>query len=86
MGDWKLIRNRTANANVPTSRGEDKWELYNLKTDPYEKNDLHQKSPRDFQRLKTKFQELSGQAVPPHIPPSGLPVDFDVPKIWGHFE
>ncbi len=86
IGDWKLVRNGTANANIPTSLGEDKWELYNLRTDPYEKNDLHQKSPRDFQRLKTKFQELSGQAAPPHIPPSRLPADFEVPKIWGHFE
>lgn len=55
MGDWKLVRNGTANANIPISLGEDNWELYNLKVDPYEKNDLHQKNPRDFQRLKTKF-------------------------------
>ncbi len=86
MGDWKLVRNGRANANVPSSLGEDKWELYNLKTDPFEKNDLHRKNPKDFQRLKTKYQELSGQAAPPHIPPSGLPADYKVPEIWGHFE
>ena len=87
MKDWKLVRNGAARSTQATSIGEeDKWELFNLKTDPFEMNDLHRKNPQAFQRLKKKFQELSGQAAAPNIPPNGLPEDFKVPNIWGHFE
>lgn len=43
---WKLIRTRTAN-DTPL------YELYNIETDPYEKNDLIEKDPEVFARLKT---------------------------------
>jgi arylsulfatase A-like enzyme len=86
IGDWKLIRNGQANANVTSAVGKEKWELFNIKNDPYEKNDLSSKRPKEFQRLKKKLGALTGEAVAPHIPPNALPKDFKVPEVWGHPE
>ena len=86
MGDWKLVHNGQANANVTSAVGKEKWELFNISDDPFEKNDLSTKRPKEFQRLKKKLAELAGQAVAPNIPPNAMPTDFKVPKVWGHPE
>jgi arylsulfatase A-like enzyme len=86
MGDWKLVHNGQANANVTSAVGKEKWELFNISDDPFEKNDLSTKQPKEFQRLKKKLAELAGEAVAPNIPPNAMPTDFKVPKVWGHPE
>ena len=86
MGDWKLVRNGKATAIETTSTGPETWELFNLKSDPSEKNDLKAKRKAVFQKLKKKLEELAGQAIAPNMPSNRLPDDFKVPEIWGHPE
>ena len=86
MGDWKLVRNGKATAIETTTTGQETWELFNLKHDPFERNELKSKHPEVFQKLRRKLEEFSGQAVAPNLPPNKLPEDFKVPKIWGHPE
>lgn len=83
-GDWKLVHNGAATAIETTATGQETWELFNLKDDPFEQTDVRAKNPETFQRLKRKLQEFSGQAVAPHLPPNRQPEDFTVPKVWGH--
>jgi arylsulfatase A-like enzyme len=46
-GDWKILRD-DLNAG---------WELYNLKDDPYEKNDLADKMPDKTKQLLQYFEQ-----------------------------
>lgn len=47
LGDWKLIYHYNPERDeVPT------YELYNLRTDPYERHDLAAKHPRRVKRLR----------------------------------
>ena len=86
MGDWKLVHNGQATANITTATGKEKWELFYLKNDPYEKNDLSTERPKQFNRLKKKLAELAGEAVAPNIPPNSAPNNFKHPAVWGHPE
>ena len=86
MGNWKLIHNGQANANETTAVGKENWQLFDLGKDPYEKNDLSMKRPKEFNRLKKKLAELAGEAVAPNIPPNRASNDFKAPKVWGHPE
>lgn len=86
MGDWKLVRNGEATAITLTSIGEETWELFDLKNDPFEKKDLRTQRPEIFQRLKKKLAELAGEALPPHLPPNRAPESFIVPKVWGQID
>ncbi len=45
-GDWKLLE------PMP----DEPYELYNLKTDPYEKNNLAEKRPKKYEELKAALQ------------------------------
>ncbi len=47
FGDWKII---SPTENAP-------FELYNLATDPYEKNDMAKSEPEQLDRLLTKLKE-----------------------------
>ncbi len=47
-GDWKLHR-------FAASRGAPKYELYDLKEDPYEKNDISEKHPEKLKRMKSEL-------------------------------
>ena len=42
MGDWKIVR----------SKAGEKWELYNLKTDPGETQDVADKNPEMVGKLE----------------------------------
>lgn len=82
IGDWKLIRNGQITANATEAEGEEKFELFNIADDPYEKQDLSQERPQKFEKLKQRLQEFADAAVDPNIPPNRMPKDFKVPKVW----
>ena len=55
-GDWKIIDN-----NKPF--GEGNWELYNIKIDPFERNDLSAIEPQklsDMVKLWDQYAEKNG--------------------------
>ena len=85
VGDWKIIHNGHIGANATTGSKQEKWELFNLKTDPYEKKDLSKNSLPLFNQLKRVVASLRQQMVKPNIPPNRAPAEFLVPKIWGEF-
>lgn len=82
MGDWKLIRNGHVGANTVNSSGQDRFELFNLKTDPAEENDLSQSNPEKLAELKQRLEQFAKEAVKPNISPNRPPADFVVPKVW----
>ena len=58
-----------------------KIELFNLKNDPNEKNNLADQQPDRVAELRAKLNELAGQAVPPLAKPKAK--NFVVPRVWG---
>ena len=51
MGDWKVVKNNVSiNANAPV-------ELFNLKTDPSEKNNVAAQYPSIVKRAEQLFKE-----------------------------
>ena len=84
-GNWKLVHNGhvTAFDTGPHVR-ENRFELFNLSDDPYEKNSLIEKHPQKFQELKRRLEIYAAQAVKPNISPRKMPKNFKVPKAWGH--
>ena len=85
VGDWKIIHNGHVGANALAGSKLEKWELFNLKTDPYERKDLSKNSLPLFNQLKRLAASLQQQMAKPNIPPIRAPADFRVPKIWGEF-
>jgi arylsulfatase len=59
VGDWKLVA-RVKNGTKFTPEDENKWELYNLGTDPSETIDLAPKFP---QRLKEMVAQWEAEAL-----------------------
>ena len=49
-GDWKIV-------NVPTPIGTGGWQLYNVKNDPGERNDLAKEQPEKLKELLTNWEE-----------------------------
>jgi arylsulfatase A-like enzyme len=82
VGDWKLIRNGHITANATEMEGEEKYELFNLSSDPYEKQDLAAENAEMLAKLKRRLQKHADAAVEPNIPPNRAPEDFEVPKVW----
>jgi arylsulfatase A-like enzyme len=70
-GDWKLVTNGGA-ANA---------ELFDLKNDPYEKENLAEKMSDRVKALRAKLDSYAKEAVPPKSKPK--PADFQSPKVWG---
>ncbi len=83
MGQWKLIHNGDVLTNFTTAGEKETWELFNLREDPHETNDLGQTRPKVFQRLEKKLAQLAGEARAPNITPNSTPRGFTSPKIWG---
>lgn len=83
IGDWKIVHNGAVSANATEPPGQETWELFNLKNDPYEKEDLAAKRPKIFKRLQKKLTALGNEAVPPNIPPNKAPQGWKAPRIWG---
>lgn len=86
MGDWKLIHNGHVRSVARAVSAKETWELFNVRQDPSEKNDVSGQHPMVAERLKKKLAVLSREAVKPNIPPNKPPKGFRSPKIWGHAE
>lgn len=95
VGDWKLVINGQTredgeggaarpgrrNAAARTDNDRDRIELFNIASDPFEKEDLAPKHPDKVRELRARYEGYAKQAVPPKARPP-LP-DFKQPKIWG---
>ena len=84
MGDWKLIHNGNVSANNVLATTKESWELFNIRDDSSEKDDLSGAHPEVFGKLREQLMKLAGEAAKPNIPPNKPPLDFKVPKVWGH--
>lgn len=57
-------------------------ELYNLREDVEEKNDLAETQPEKLKELLARYDELEKQVVPASRSDPN-PEDFQPPRIWG---
>ncbi|MEL7499786.1 MAG: arylsulfatase [Planctomycetota bacterium] len=84
-GPWKLIWQRLQSKGTVESDSErERWELYNIATDPKESNDLSETRSSILNRLKSEYRELAKSAAKPLRSPAKPPEGFTSPKIWGH--
>lgn len=83
IGDWKIIHNGHVGANATAAPKQEKWELFNLKQDPYEQHDLAGDNPPLLRQMKAAVASLRRQMAKPNIPPNRPPKGFKVPKVWG---
>jgi hypothetical protein len=56
-------------------------ELFNLKADPYEKNNLASAHPDKVKTLRARLDAYAKAAVPSKLAPQSA--DFKVPAVWG---
>ncbi|MCL2306241.1 MAG: arylsulfatase [Planctomycetaceae bacterium] len=92
-GDWKIVINGQVTSNEllePNRRIENQKprerqvEVFNVKEDPCEKNDLSQSNPEKRQELWKRYLWYAEQAVPHLSVPDRK--DFQSPEIWGQFD
>lgn len=93
-GDWKLVLNgdlNTGDGEEPgpprpstTLAGARRVELFNLESDPSEKQNLATDKPEIVKDLAARYEALARQAVPPKSRPK--PPDFRSPRVWGKAE
>jgi arylsulfatase A-like enzyme len=87
-GDWKLIVNRPAENDRPRSTGRrggsrgEHVQLFNLRRDPYEKNNVAEQYPEKVKSLRQKLNEFARLAVTPKGGDS-KPANFNPPAVWG---
>jgi len=91
VGDWKLVVNGASSSEeeseAPFKRAAkrgakgDGIELFNLKDDPSEKNNLASSNPEKVKELQAKYDAFAKEAVPPKSAPKAK--DFRTPKVWG---
>ncbi len=89
MGDWKLVLNGKVGAgedddNANALRGEATVELFNLASDPYEKQNLAMQQPDKVKALRARYEALARQAIAPKAKPKSA--DFKSPKVWGEIQ
>ena len=85
-GDWKLVWNGQLGANHTKLPEDQTWELFDLVSDPAERNNLYAKQPEIATRLTKMLEEYRRKAAKPNIPPNRLPKEFKIPAVWGESE
>lgn len=90
-GDWKLVINgkqgSSAGAETRPGRGAaatrrpEIVELFNLAQDPHEKTNLATSNIAKLNELRSVYDTLAKQAVPPKTAPKPNP--YKAPEIWG---
>jgi arylsulfatase A-like enzyme len=93
MGDWKLIvgggrgggedengepTDATPKAGIAANAPV---ELFNLASDPGEKQNVAAANPEKVKELRAAYDRLAAQAIPPKAKPK--PADFKSPAVWG---
>jgi len=93
QGDWKIVINGQVDSNEllgpdrhidNQSPAERKIEVFNIKEDPYERNDLSPSNPEKRRTLWDRYQWYARQAVPHLSVPDRK--DFKAPEVWGNFD
>lgn len=84
MGDWKLVVKGGLPRPMDGKGLSIGTELFNLKEDPSEKNNLVRGNFGKVRELMTRLNALAREAMPPKGGPKDkLPSDFKAPKVWG---
>ncbi|MDR1959832.1 MAG: arylsulfatase [Planctomycetaceae bacterium] len=87
VGDWKLVINGGSSFRFGQGQEQDrKTELFNIKEDPYEKNDLAASNPEKLQELLERYEVYVKESVPPLEKPVlelEVPKNFKTPEVWG---
>jgi arylsulfatase A-like enzyme len=91
VGDWKLLLN---GGRVESDEGDaeaaprresgnqvESVELFNLANDPAEKKNLAEKNRKKVTELRTRYNALARQAVPPLA--DTVKTRLDIPAVWG---
>lgn len=89
VGDWKLVvklgeDNPEAEQTKKKKTARKSVELFNLKSDPYEKTNLADKEPEKLRQLQLKLDSFAAQAITPKAGP--IPKNYKAQKIWGDFQ
>jgi arylsulfatase A-like enzyme len=85
VGDWKLVWNGHVGSVGARRSNADRYELFDLSRDPYERTDLAEVEPERLRSLRERLEHYARQAAEPHILPSRMPADFRKPEVWGQF-
>jgi arylsulfatase A-like enzyme len=88
-GNWKLLLNGDGHGEEVSRResGREialtpvKIELFDLAADPSEQRNLAHDQPEKVQELRSRYQALADQAVPPKLKPRDP--NFKTPAVWG---
>lgn len=75
-GDWKLVRNGESNAQPPTI------ELFNLRDDPVEENNLSADHPDKTRELVSLLDEMALFERDPQGLEPVAPEGFEAPDVW----
>ena len=97
MGDWKLVLNGSVGANdleeatgkakaakkkaAAATQSAETVELFNLASDPGEKNNLAASNAAVVAKLRARLETYSRAAVPPKA--EAQAAGFKVPRVWG---
>jgi arylsulfatase A-like enzyme len=89
-GDWKLVLNGASDrgegeeAPQPNVAARPTVELFNLASDPYEKQNLAADHPERVKELRARYDAFAREAVPPRSRPKAA--DFQSPRVWGEVD
>lgn len=96
VGDWKLVLNgnlaggeedgaeaqkKQQAKKVQAQESGEMLELFHLAADPYEKRNLAGEQPAKLAELRSRYDALAKQAIPPRSKP--MKPGFKAPKVWG---
>lgn len=92
VGQWKLVIHGSTGTDdrqvPPVKRGKKKTrgnavgiELFDLRVDPYEQNNLAEQQPEKLATLRARYETLAREAIPPKNAPR--PAGFQSPRVWG---
>jgi arylsulfatase A-like enzyme len=77
----KKKKKKTVAATAATTAEGEQIELFNIASDPYEKNNLAASEPARVKELRAVYDKVAAEAVPSKSKPAAP--DFKVPKVWG---
>lgn len=84
-GEWKLVYNGHLNGVETAKRGPDRYELFNLNTDPGEAQDVSQRRADIAGELRRRLDAYGAQSVPPFYASDKMPPGYRAPKYWARF-